>query len=95
MYHQDLAYYEIEPRGAHPDPRVVDPRGVPHGVIPQGGQTNDRVMEWMLDVERSGGSGSHAERSGRGDERSDQQSHSSRGATKTSPRSKARQHGHR
>jgi len=71
MYHQDLAYYEIDPRQ-----QVVPPE-----------RTNDRVMEWMLDVERqsTGASG-------------DQKSQSSKGATKTSPRSnrvKQNIHGHR
>merc|ERR1719312_859621 len=71
VYHQDLAYYEID----HRQP----------GVPPE--RTNDRVMEWMLDVERqsSGASG-------------DQKSQSSKGAIKTSPRSnrmKQNIHGHR
>merc|ERR1719309_1681717 len=71
VYHQDLAYYEIDPRQ-----QVVPPE-----------RTNDRVMEWMLDVERqsSGASG-------------DQKSQSSKGAVKTSPRSnrvKQNIHGHR
>ena len=59
VYHQDLAYYEIDNRQ-----QVVPPE-----------RANDRVMEWMLDVERqsSGASG-------------DQKSQSSKGATKTSPR---------
>lgn len=81
VYHQDLAYYEIDSRG--PNSRMM----VPQQPM-EGGQNNDRVMEWMLNVERSGGAGSH-----------DQISQSSRGATKTSPRSKARHglssHGHR
>merc|ERR1719244_2116744 len=69
VYHQDLAYYEIDPRQ-----QVVPPE-----------RTNDRVMEWMLDVERqsSGASG-------------DQKSQSSKGAVKTSPRSnRVKHHGHR
>ena len=71
VYHQDLAYYEIDHRQ-----QVVPPE-----------RTNDRVMEWMLDVERqsSGASG-------------DQKSQSSKGAVKTSPRSnrmKQNIHGHR
>jgi len=71
VYHQDLAYYEIDHRQ--------------QGVPPE--RTNDRVMEWMLDVERqsSGASG-------------DQKSQSSKGAVKTSPRSnrmKQNIHGHR
>merc|ERR1719228_1263524 len=71
VYHQDLAYYEIDPRQ--------------QGVPPE--RTNDRVMEWMLDVERqsAGASG-------------DQKSQSSKGAVKTSPRSnrvKQNMHGHR
>jgi len=71
VYHQDLAYYEIDHRQ-----QVVPPE-----------RTNDRVMEWMLDVERqsSGASG-------------DQKSQSSKGASKTSPRSnrvKQNIHGHR
>merc|ERR1719228_1250347 len=71
VYHQDLAYYEIDHRQ--------------QAVVPE--RTNDRVMEWMLDVERqsSGASG-------------DQKSQSSKGAVKTSPRSnrmKQNIHGHR
>ena len=90
--HQDLAYYDVDSR--------VGRGGIPVGL--EGGQTNDRVMEWMLGVERSGG----AERS------QDQRSLSSRGATRdtappatqhlrdlrdsrTSPRSKQRQAQHR
>jgi len=83
VYHQDLAYYEIDSR--------VSAASRMQGMIPhqlESGQTNDRVMEWMLDVERSGGAASHDQRSG-----------SSKGATKTSPRSKARHgvssHSHR
>ena len=92
LYHQDLAYYDVDSR--------VGRGGIPVGL--EGGQTNDRVMEWMLGVERSGG----AERS------QDQRSLSSRGATRdaaapttqhlrdlrdsrTSPRSKQRQAQHR
>ena len=92
LYHQDLAYYDVDSRRG--------PGGIPVGL--EGGQTNDRVMEWMLGVERSGG----AERS------QDQRSLSSRGATRdtappttqhlrdlrdsrTSPRSKQRQAQHR
>ena len=92
LYHQDLAYYDVDSR--------VGRGGIPVGL--EGGQTNDRVMEWMLGVERSGG----AERS------QDQRSLSSRGASReaappttqhlrdlrdsrTSPRSKQRQAQHR
>ena len=88
LYHQDLAYYDVDSRG-------LSRGGIPVGL--EGGQTNERVMEWMLGVERSGG----AERS------QDQRSLSSRGATRdtaplrdlrdsrTSPRSKQRQVQHR
>ena len=89
LYHQDLAYYDVDSRGG----RGTIPLGL------EGGQTNDRVMEWMLGVERSGGG-------------EDQRSLSSRGATReaapqpaqhlrdlrdsrTSPRSKHRQAQHR
>eukprot|EP00092_Neocalanus_flemingeri_P012855 GFUD01013851.1.p1 GENE.GFUD01013851.1~~GFUD01013851.1.p1 ORF type:complete len:913 (+),score=250.55 GFUD01013851.1:418-3156(+) len=72
VYHQDLAYYEIDPRQ-----QVVPPE-----------RTNDRVMEWMLDVERQS-----TQPTG------DQKSQSSKaGAAKTSPRSnrvKQNIHGHR
>ena len=69
-YHQDLAYYEVstEPvRGAGPQQQQQAGPGV-----------NDRVREWMLDVERQSGGGSV-----------DQRSQSSKGAVKTSPRSVA------
>jgi len=76
LYHQDLAYYEVE--------RVP---GAARGGEVVGPGTNDRVMEWMLDVERQTDRGQ------------DQRSQSSKGATKTSPRSgRVKQHlphGHR
>jgi len=77
LYHQDLAYYEVE--------RVP---GAARGAEVVGPGTNDRVMEWMLDVERQTDRG-----------QPDQRSQSSKGATKTSPRSGREKqhlpHGHR
>ena len=61
MYHQDLAYYDLGPAG--------------HSAPPSGG-VNERVREWMLDVERQ-----QSVETGH-----DQRSHSSKGNVKTSPR---------
>ena len=60
MYHQDLAYYDLG-QGSHP--------------APPGPGVNERVREWMLDVERQ------SVETGQ-----DQRSHSSKGNVKTSPR---------
>ena len=61
MYHQDLAYYDLGPAG----------QGAPPGA-----GVNERVREWMLDVERQ-----QSVEVGH-----DQRSHSSKGNVKTSPR---------
>jgi len=102
VYHQDLAYYEIDPergvgghpgqgehpgargehpgvRGEHPGARGVGKEGQPQ---PEGPNTN-RVMEWMLDVERCQQTAGP-----------DQRSQSSKGASKTSPRSSRSKHAH-
>ena len=60
MYHQDLAYYDLG-QGAHQ--------------APPGPGVNERVREWMLDVERQSVETTQ-----------DQRSHSSKGNVKTSPR---------
>ena len=62
MYHQDLAYYDLGPGG--------------HSGAPPSGGVNERVREWMLDVERQ-----QSVETGH-----DQRSHSSKGNVKTSPR---------
>lgn len=93
VYHQDLAYYEIDPergvgshpgagehpgaRGEHPGARGKDGQPQPEG------PNNNRVMEWMLDVERCQQTGGP-----------DQRSQSSKGASKTSPRSSRSKHAH-
>lgn len=95
VYHQDLAYYEIEPergvsghpgQGEHPGARG-DHLGGARGKEGQGpateGPNNNRVMEWMLDVERCQQTGGP-----------DQRSQSSKGAMKTSPRSSRSKHPH-
>ena len=61
MYHQDLAYYDLGPAGHN---------------APPGSGVNERVREWMLDVERQ-----QSVETGH-----DQRSHSSKGNVKTSPR---------
>ena len=61
MYHQDLAYYDLGSAG--------------HSA-PPGAGVNERVREWMLDVERQ-----QSVEVGQ-----DQRSHSSKGNVKTSPR---------
>ena len=61
MYHQDLAYYDLGAAG--------------HSA-PPGAGVNERVREWMLDVERQ-----QSVEVGH-----DQRSHSSKGNVKTSPR---------
>ena len=66
-YHQDLAYYDLGGGGGQ--------------VAGAGAGVNERVREWMLDVERHAAPGDQ-----------DQRSHSGRqSGTKTSPRAKARQ----
>lgn len=62
MYHQDLAYYDL---------------GQTSHATPSGTGVNERVREWMLDVERQ-----QSVETGH-----DQRSHSSKGNVKTSPRS--------
>lgn len=67
-YHQDLAYYDLGP----------GPGSGPVQQQPGGSGVNERVREWMLDVERHSG----------GDQGGDQRSqHSKTANIKTSPRS--------
>lgn len=87
MYHQDLAYYEVDRvtgrQEARPPNRPMDMgRGLDPSMNRMDGNTN-RVMEWMQEVERQSSG------------QPDQKSLSSRGANKTSPRSNRPKAGHR
>ena len=66
IYHQDLAYYDLGP----------GPASGPVQQQPGGPGVNERVREWMLDVERHSG-----------DQGGDQRSQHSKTNMKTSPRS--------
>jgi len=88
MYHQDLAYYEVDRLPGRADARGPPPQGVRGRPEPSpaprllDGNTS-RVMEWMQEVERHQGG------------QQDQKSQSSRSNNKTSPRSSRPKPGHR